>query len=321
MSNKNKISQDDKDWLNIIADKPVENPDPETLQEARFLREALLRKHYEETLEPQPITLGDELSLRFQKEVSLPPPPPPFFWEGIIQKTKKTWEQLLENPLPAFATACLLMILHIPLYLGIGQQNANHLTPTSKEENPVLVARALDGPYKDSRSHRVPLSELEEFVFQLHILGVGTQVTPQAGERWLLQFKLDLEKLDEARLKTFAKFLQSKDQPLPPFDSTLEVELLFLPLRQGEAIETYPYLLSNAPPDIKTAETLAKHIEQTFQGLGVKAKITPQQGQFYIDLWFPDKLTVDIEQAMDEYGEMNRILLKPNFRRFRILIK
>ena len=308
MSDENKISQDDKDWLDVIAGKPVENTNPETLQEASLLREALLRKYYEETLEPQPIKLGDELAKRFQKEAPLPPLAPPF-WKNIIQKINNIGKQLLANPIPVMATACLMMLLHIPLYISNPQQ-----------EEPELVARSDNSPYKDSRSSKVPLAEVEEFVFQIHLLGVGTQVTPQAGGRWLLQFSLDPEQLNKATYRQpFIQFLQSKNQPLPPFDSTLEVELLFIPLIEGKAIESYPYSLSNAPPEITTAEAFANYIQQYFNNLGVKGKVGQQTEQFYIDLWFPETLSIEIEEAMDEY-RLNKNLLTPKHRQLRINI-
>ncbi len=317
MSNKNKISQDDKDWLDVISGKPVENANPKTLQEANFLREALLRKHYEETTEPQPIKLGDDLAKRFQKEAPLPQLPPPF-WKKIIQKAKTIWEQILENPIPVMATACVMMLLHIPLYLSTPQQSGNVLIPRSAGS--VLIAKSIDSAHKDSRSHKVPLVELEEFVFQLHILGTGTNVTPQAGGRWLLQFTLDPEQLDEKLYTQFYKFLDSKNQPLPSFNNSLDVELLFIPLIQGKPVETYSYPLSNAPPKLSSPIAFANHIQQQFESLGVKAKVGQQGKQVTIDLWFPQELSLGIEEAMDEYGGMNKILLTSEFRQFRLNI-
>ena len=320
MSNENKISQDDKDWLDAIAGKPVENADPNTLQEAHYLREALLRKHYEETLEPQPIKLGDDLAKRFQKEAPLPQPSPPF-WKKIIKKAKAIWEQILENPLPVMATACVMMLLHIPLYLSTPQQNGGVLIP--KSVGTTLVAKSVDSAYKDSRSHKIPLVELEEFIFQLHILGVGTQVTPltpKTGGRWLLQFTLNPEQLDKKLFQQFYKFLDSKDQPLPPFNNTLDIEFLFIPLIQGKPVKTYSYPLSNAPPNISSSIAFANHIQQKFESLAVKTKVAQQGKQVTIDLWFPLKLSIEIEEAMDEYGGMNKNLLTPEFRQLRINI-
>lgn len=348
-NNNNNISKDDQDWLDTLAGKTVADTylrsEP---NEAQLLREALLRRYYEQTLKPQPMQEDHPLLKRLKELGHIKPEQnqQPKKEQhstvakstSLLQHLKSLWEVFFTIPAVPIATACLVMMLHLPLYVDYWQTNSNSMAGDQISSEPILVAKSGDiHYYNDTQSDANPLQTAADFAKKLNDIDIAATLKP-TSDGWLLHFQVESEPSKE-RFEQFKRLLEEKKQTLPVMHYPFDVDILFLPLVEGKPIKTYSLL--HPATQTLSMEEKAQQLRTQFEAVGVKTTVRKytnsnnKQGNTIngvnvegegaeqvidIDLQFPEVLSDAVLEIMDKYG-LEPLLLKPTFRQLRISIR
>lgn len=336
-NNNNNISKDDQDWLDTLAGKTVADTYLHAeSNEAQLLREALLRRYYEQTLKPQPMQEGHPLLKRLTDLGYIKPEQNQQYKKinhssvaesaSLLQRLQSLWAVFFTKPFVPIATACLMMMLHVPLYVNYWQ--ANDMTGDQLSSEPILIAKSGDTHYyNDTQSDANPLKTAADFAKKLNTIGIAATLKP-TSDGWLLHFQVESEP-SKKRFEQLKRLLEEKKQTLPVMHYPFDVDILFLPLVEGKPIKTYS-LLHPASQTVSMEEK-AQQLRTQFEAVGVKTVVRnntnsvnvegkgTEQG-IDIDLQFPEVLSDAVLELMDRYG-LEPLLLKPTFRQLRISIR